>query len=108
MGSKQSKQQERSDTEEQKQGAPQQMLTSTKEVGTEKQHKDDEAHHEIKQMISESKKQVTIIMKAHHKTQKESCNNEVIPASLQVSKHKAATWAESPPLIAKEEEMIPR
>ena len=42
------KQQERSDTEEQKQGAPQQMLTSTKEVGTEKQHKDDEAHHEIK------------------------------------------------------------
>jgi hypothetical protein len=32
----------------------------------------------------------------------------VIHASLQVSKHKAATWAESPPLIAKEEEMIPR
>ena len=58
-------------------------------------------------MISESKKQVTIIMKAHHKTQKGSCNNEVIPASLQVSKHKAATWAESPPLIAKEEEMTP-
>ena len=48
MGSKPSKQQERSDKEEQKQGAPQQMLTSTKEVGTEKQHKDDEAHHEIK------------------------------------------------------------
>jgi hypothetical protein len=48
VGSKQSKQQERSDTEEQKQGAPQQMLTSSKKVGTEKQHKDDEAHHEIK------------------------------------------------------------
>jgi hypothetical protein len=48
VGSKPSKQQERSDKEEQKQGAPQQMLTSTKEVGTGKQHKDDEAHHEIK------------------------------------------------------------
>ena len=48
VGSKPSKQQERSDTEEQKQGAPQQMLTSSKEVGTGKQHKDDGAHHEIK------------------------------------------------------------
>ena len=47
-------------------------------------------------------------MEAHHKTQKESCSKEVIHASLQVSKHKAATWAESPPLNAKEEEMKPR
>jgi len=47
VGSKQSKQQERSDTEERKQGAPPQMPAS-KEVGTGKQHKDDEAHHEIK------------------------------------------------------------
>ena len=46
-------------------------------------------------------------MEAHHKTQKESCNNEVIHASLQVSKHKAATWVESPPLNGKEDEMIP-
>ena len=59
-------------------------------------------------MISENKKHVPIIMEAHHKTQKESCNNEVIHASLQVSKHKEPNWAESPPLIAKEEEMIPR
>ena len=59
-------------------------------------------------MISESKNHVPIIMEAHHKTQKEGCNNEVIHASLQVSKHKAATWVESPPLNAKEEEMKPR
>ena len=57
-------------------------------------------------MISEGKKHAPIIMEAHHKTQKESCNKEVIHASLQVSKHKAATWAESPPLNAKKEEMI--
>ncbi len=59
-------------------------------------------------MISESENHVPIIMEAHHKTQKGSCNNELIHASLQVSKRKAATWAESPPLIAKEEEMTPR
>jgi hypothetical protein len=59
-------------------------------------------------VISEGKKHVPIIMEAHHKTQKESCNNEVIHASLQVSKHKATTWVESPPLNAMEEEMIPR
>ena len=59
-------------------------------------------------MIFEAKKHAHIIMEAHHETQKESCNNGVIPASLQVSKHEAATWVESPPLIAKEEEMIPR
>ena len=59
-------------------------------------------------MISEGKKPTPIIMEAHHKTQKESCNKEEIHASLQVSKHKAATWVESPPLDAKEEEMIPR
>jgi hypothetical protein len=47
-GSQPNRQQEGNSKEEHKQGAPQQMLTSTKEVGTEKQHKDDEAHHEIK------------------------------------------------------------
>ena len=59
-------------------------------------------------MISEGKKHAPTIMETHHKTQKESCSKEVIHASLQVSNHKAATWVESPPLIAKEEEMIPR
>ncbi len=58
-------------------------------------------------MISESKKHAPIIMEAHPKTQKESCNNEVIHASLQVSKHKAATWVESPPFNTKEEEVVP-
>ena len=48
VGSKPSKQQESSDTEEHKQGAPPQRRTSSKEVGTGRQHKDDEAHHEIK------------------------------------------------------------
>ena len=59
-------------------------------------------------MISEGKKSKPIIMEVHYKTQKESCSKEVMHASLQVSKHKAATWVESPPLIAKEGEMIPR
>ena len=45
VGSKPSNQQERSDKEEQKQRAPQQMLTSTKEVGTGRQHKDEEIRH---------------------------------------------------------------
>ena len=102
------KQQEENSKEERKQGAPPQRLTLRKIVGTGRQHKDEEAQHEINQVISEGKKHAPIIMEAHHKTEKESCNNEVIHASLQVSKHKAATWAESPPLIAKEEEMIPR
>ena len=48
MGPQPNRQQEGNSKEERKQGAPQQLLTSTKEVGTEKQHKDDEAHHEIK------------------------------------------------------------
>jgi hypothetical protein len=47
-------------------------------------------------------------MEGQHKTKKESWNKEVIHASLQVSKHKAATLVESPPLNTKEEEMIPR
>ena len=108
MGPSSSKQQGRSDTEEHKQGTPQQMLTSSKEVGTGRQHKDEEAQHEIKQVISEGKKPTPTTNEVHHKTQKESCNKGVIHASLQVSKHKAATWVESPPLNAKEEEMIPR
>ena len=41
------KQQEDSSKEERKQGAPPQKLASSKEVGTGRQHKDDEAHHEI-------------------------------------------------------------
>ena len=58
-------------------------------------------------MISDGKKSKPTTMEVHHQTQKESCSKEVIHASLQVSKHKAATWVESPPLNAKEEEMIP-
>ena len=41
------KQQEDSSKEERKQGAPPQKLASSKKVGTGRQHKDDEAHHEI-------------------------------------------------------------
>ena len=46
-GSQPNKQQGGNSKEERKQGAPPQRLTSSKEVGTGKQHKDDEAHHEI-------------------------------------------------------------
>ena len=46
-GSKPNRQQEGSSKEERKQGAPSQKLASSKEVGTGRQHKDDEAHHEI-------------------------------------------------------------
>ena len=46
-GSQPNKQQEGDSKEERKQGAPQQRLASSKEVGTGRQHKDDEAHHEI-------------------------------------------------------------
>ena len=46
-GSQPNRQQERNSEEERKQGAPPQIPAS-KEVGTGKQHKDDEAHHEIK------------------------------------------------------------
>ena len=45
-GSQPNKQQEGNSKEERKQGAPQKRLAS-KEVGTGRQHKDDEAHHEI-------------------------------------------------------------
>ncbi len=45
-GSQPNKQQERNSKEERKQGAPQKRLAS-KEVGIGRQHKDDEAHHEI-------------------------------------------------------------
>ena len=41
------RQQEESSKEEHKQGAPPQRPTASKEVGTGRQHKDDEAHHEI-------------------------------------------------------------
>ena len=58
-------------------------------------------------MISDGKKSRSTTMEMHHQNQKESCSKEVIHASLQVSKHKAATWVESPPLNSKEEEMIP-
>ena len=47
MGSGFNKQQERSDKEERKDDAPLQRLTKSKEVGTGKQYKDDEAHQEI-------------------------------------------------------------
>ena len=46
-GSQPNKQRERNSKEERKQGAPPQGLASCKEVGTRRQHKDDEAHHEI-------------------------------------------------------------
>jgi hypothetical protein len=83
------------------------MLTSSKEVGTGRQHKDEEAQHEINQVISEDKKLKPTTMEIHHQTQEESFSKEVMHASLQVSKHKAVTWVESPPLNSKEEEMIP-
>ena len=47
-GCQPNRQQEGSSKEERKQGAPPQRPTTNKEVGTGKQHKDDEAHHEIK------------------------------------------------------------
>ena len=47
-GSQPNKQQEGYSKEERKQGAPPQRPTTNKEVGTGKQHKDDEAHHETK------------------------------------------------------------
>ena len=47
-GSQPNKQQERNSKEERKQGAPPQMPAASREVGTEKQHKNDKAHHEIK------------------------------------------------------------
>ena len=46
-GSQPNKQQEGNSKEERKQGTPSQRLASSKEVGTGRQHKDDEAHHEI-------------------------------------------------------------
>ena len=46
-GSQPIKRQEENSKEDRKQGAPQQMPAASKEVGTGKQHKDDEAHHEI-------------------------------------------------------------
>ena len=46
-GSQPNKQQEGNSKEERKQGAPPQRLATSKEVGTGKQHKDDETHHEI-------------------------------------------------------------
>ena len=47
-GSQPNRQQEGNSKEERKQGTPPKRLTSSKEVGTGRQHKDDEAHHEIK------------------------------------------------------------
>ena len=47
-GSQPNRQQEGNSKEERKQGAPPQMPAASKEVSTGKQHKDDEAHHEIK------------------------------------------------------------
>ena len=46
-GSQPSKRQEEGNKEERKQGAPPKRLASSKEVGTRRQHKDDETHHEI-------------------------------------------------------------
>jgi hypothetical protein len=46
-GSQPNKQQEGDSKGERKEGAPPQRPTTSKEVGTGKQHKDDEAHHEI-------------------------------------------------------------
>ena len=46
-GSQPNRQQEGNSKEEGKQGAPPKRLASSKEVGTGRQHKDDEAHHEI-------------------------------------------------------------
>ena len=46
-GSQPNKRQEEGSKEERKQGAPPKRLASNKEVGTGRQHKDDETHHEI-------------------------------------------------------------
>ena len=46
-GSQPNRRQEEDSKEEREQGAPPQRLASSKEAATGKQHKDDEAHHEI-------------------------------------------------------------
>ena len=58
-----------------------------------------------KKVISTMSK--STILQAHHGSKNESGNKEAILAQSQVSKHKALTWVESPPLIAKETEIEP-